>query len=216
MLNHGVRHRQVWIDAKLWWMTTAEIGDLCASECVWVYILFCSCILLRSAFKHMTSVHIAVWSPSLLYTCVCHLLLDTFVLSIPYQTNDFPPFLLVLQISGPISLPCFNPLVLLLPCAYAPVRGRGWKYLWQLKCFAWELFWGFFFWSEDFSDFKVLTAPSKWFCFLIAANDCWAIKTCASLSLSAVVSKPLQSSFYLFCLIQSGSFGAMKINTLLW
>lgn len=38
----------------------------------------------------------------------------------------------------------------------------------------------------EFSDFKVLTGPSKWFCVLIAANDGGAI----SFRLSAVVSEP--------------------------
>lgn len=52
--------------------------------------------------------------------------------------------------------------------------GWGWKYLWQLKCFAWKLFWGFF----EVTVFRLqgVNSPSKRFCFLIAANDCGAIK----------------------------------------
>lgn len=52
--------------------------------------------------------------------------------------------------------------------------GGGWKYLWQLKCFAWELFWGFF--EVRIFRLQGVNSPSKWFCFLIAANDYGAIK----------------------------------------
>lgn len=52
--------------------------------------------------------------------------------------------------------------------------GWGWKYLWQLKCFAWKLFWGFF--EVRIFRLQGVNSPSKRFCFLIAANDCGAIK----------------------------------------
>lgn len=59
------------------------------------------------------------------------------------------------------------------PCTHTS-DGGGWKYLWQLKCFAWELFWGFF--EVRIFRLQGVNSPSKRFCFLIAANDYGTIK----------------------------------------
>ena len=59
-----------------------------------------------------------------------------------------------------------------------PSAHQRWKDLEQLKCFAWKLFGAFFFFFFELRVFWLqgVNRLSKWFCFLIAANDCGAIR----------------------------------------